>query len=63
MGKERVKKLKIRVTPYMSNNTMNYKIEMKKGLCWRTIHKTLYYDEVLWHIKNLSELRNILWVK
>lgn len=63
MGKERVKKLKIRVTPYMSDDTMHYKIEMKKGLCWRTIHKTLRYNEVLWRIEELSELRNILWIK
>ena len=61
--KERVKKLKIRVNPFMLNDTMHYKIEMKKGLCWRTIHKTKYYDEVLRQIKNLSEIKNVLWIK
>ena len=63
MEKEHVKKLKIRVNPFMLKDTMHYKIEMKKGLCWRTIHKTKYYDEVLRQIKNLSEIKNILWIK
>lgn len=57
------KQITVRIEPYISFGNTRYKVEVKMWWGWKTIYDTKFIDYAIIYIKDLSEVRNVLWLK
>ena len=57
------KQITVRIEPYISFGYTRFKVEIKRWWGWQSLYDTKFIDYAIEFINELSEIRNVLWLK
>lgn len=57
------KQITVRIEPYINFDNTRYKVEIKRWWGWQRLYVTKFIDNAIGFINELSEVRNVLWLK
>jgi hypothetical protein len=57
------KQITVRIEPYINVEITRYKVEIKRWWGWQKLYDTRFIEYAIGFINELSEIRNVLWLK